>query len=271
MGTLGVIGNISRDIAVYADGRRHELLGGAALHVARAASAAGLPAAPISVIGHDLTWIRDDPRLTGLDLDAVRVTGTSSCVFRIAYTDDGTLDGIECQFGAACALTDHALTMTGRYTHHHVCCRRPLDVARVLHRLIAAELAFSVDFHLASAGQLIQAAAEALPHASVVFVNAAEFTTLAAHIEPSHLAAVIVTDGPGEVTLLQHGNTTATAQPPQTPAVEVTGAGDTLAGTFLAQLAHGASAEQALRAAVTAATQITEQVDLSIDANRPHR
>ena len=60
MEVLGVIGNISRDQAIYAGGRHVKLLGGAALHVALAATRAGLPSAPVAVIGSDLGWIRDD-------------------------------------------------------------------------------------------------------------------------------------------------------------------------------------------------------------------
>lgn len=268
MGPLGVIGNISRDIAIYPDGRRHEMLGGAALHVARASSAAGLPAACVSVVGHDLAWIRSDPRLASIDLNAVRVTSEPSCEFRLSYDRDGTLSSIDCEFGAAGGLTDHALAMAGQYTCHHVCCRRPLDPARVLDRLVAAELAFSVDFHLASAAELIRAAAAALSCASVVFVNAAEFTTLATLIDPARLAAVVISDGPRDVTLLRHGRTAATAQPPRSAAVEVTGAGDTLAGSFLGGLARGAGADEALRTAVTAATQATRAPGLAIGTRR---
>src|ERR1700722_10610008 len=72
---LGVIGNISRDRAIYPGGRRVELLGGAALHVAPAATRAGLPSTPVAVIGSDLGWIRDDARLTDMDLSCVEVTG----------------------------------------------------------------------------------------------------------------------------------------------------------------------------------------------------
>ncbi|MGI5232527.1 PfkB family carbohydrate kinase [Actinoallomurus sp. CA-142502] len=271
MGPLGVIGNISRDISVYADGRHYELLGGAALHVARAAAAAGLSAAPVSVIGTDLAPIHHDPRLTGLDLTAVHIDAQPSCVFRLAYTADGDLDGIECEFGAAMGLTEHALTVVDRYASLHVCCRRPLDVARVLRRLAAAGRAFSVDFHLASAQQLIQAAAEALPQARVVFVNAVEFTTLTNHIEPSQLANLVVSNGPRQATLLRYGRPVATAQPPPGPVVEVTGAGDALAGAFLAHLAHGKRAEEALPAAVAAASQTTRHADLNISTDGSHR
>jgi sugar/nucleoside kinase (ribokinase family) len=264
---LAVLGNISRDHAIYPDGRQLDLLGGAALHVARAASQAGLASAPVSVIGTDLAWIRSDPRLSGLDLTSVKVVPGSSCAFTLTYTAAGKLAGIDCSFAAAESLTSHCLTAIGRHGHYHVCCRRPLDVAEVLGRLARAGLAFSTDFHLASARELISAAAPFLPRATVIFVNAAEFTALAALTDPARLAAVVISDGPGEVTMLRHGHATVTIWPPGTSATEVTGAGDTLAGTFLASLARGLSDRDALQAAVTAAAQSIRDPGLAISGH----
>jgi sugar/nucleoside kinase (ribokinase family) len=251
---LAVLGNISRDHAIYPDGRRSELLGGAALHVARAAHQAGMACALVSVIGADLDWIRSDPRLAGLDLSHVATREEPSCVFTLTYTAAGTLASIDCSFGAARSLTSHCLTAIGDHGQYHVCCRRPLDVAAVLGQLTRDGLAFSADFHLASAGEMIPAALPFLPHASAVFVNTAEYTTLAALIDPDCLAAVVISDGPREATLMRHGQVTVTIKPPGAALVEVTGAGDTLAGTFLAAHAAGLSDDAALRSAVTAAT-----------------
>jgi sugar/nucleoside kinase (ribokinase family) len=265
--TLGVIGNISRDLALYPDGRRFEQLGGAALHVARAANRAGLSSAPISVIGADLSWIRHDVRLADLDLSHVKVMPGASCAFRITYAIDDRLWDIDCAFGVAEALTGHCLAVIGQHDRYHVCCRRPLDVAAVLSSLADAELPFSADFHLASASQLISAAAPLLPHAQVVFVNAAEFTALASKMDPRRLAAVVVSDGPREVTLLQSGQACAAVRPQRTGVVEVTGAGDALAGAFLAAAAHGLTGEDALHTAVAAATESTRHPGFAI----PHQ
>ena len=90
MSELAVLGNISRDLAIYPDGRQFELIGGAALHVAQAASRAGLAAAPVSVIGADLGWIRGDPRLARLDLTSVKVVPGPSCAFTLTYTGTST-------------------------------------------------------------------------------------------------------------------------------------------------------------------------------------
>jgi len=262
---LAVIGNISRDRSVYADGRQFELLGGAALHVARAASRAGLASAPVSVIGTDLGWIHADPRLADIDLTSVKTVADASCAFTLTYTAAGTLVRIDCSFGAAESLTSHCLAAIGQHSLHHVCCRRPLDVPAVLGRLARDGLAFSTDFHLASAADLITAAVPFLPHAAAVFVNAAEFATLRTLSDPACLSAVVVSDGPGEVILFRHGHPTAAIRPPDSCPVEVTGAGDTLAGAFLAGMARGLSDGDALRAAVTAASQSIRAPGLAIN------
>ena len=175
MEVLGVIGNISRDQAIYPSGRHVELLGGAALHVALAATRAGLLSAPVAVIGSDLGWIRDDVRLTDMDLSCVEVTCGRSCSFRLTYDESGHLTGTGSSFGVAARLTRHALDVLGQHQSYHVCCRRPLDVPVVLGRLVSAAIPFSVDFHLASAAVTMPTADAAIAHASVVFVNAAEF------------------------------------------------------------------------------------------------
>lgn len=271
MTILGVIGNISRDLATYPGGRRYEMLGGAALHVARAATRAGLAAAPISVIGTDLAWIKDDPRLAGIDLSHVAITPGSSCAFRLTYTTSGQLTAIGCSFGAASALTRHALLVIGSHDAYHVCCRRPLDASAVLGRMAAQELAFSVDFHLASATELVAAAAPFLSQAVTVFTNAAEFAALSSLADPAALNAVVITDGPGPVTLMRHGRVTATATPPHACLVEATGAGDTLTGAFLAATRQGLDDQHALTAAVEAATPFIQAPGLDISDNKGWR
>jgi sugar/nucleoside kinase (ribokinase family) len=248
----------------YPDGRRFTLLGGAALHVALAASRAGLAAAPISVIGNDLEPMLDDRRLATLDLASVNVVPGRSCTFRLSYDGDGQLAEAECDFGAAAKLTDHALSVLGRYDRYHVCCRRPLDVALILNRLVINAVSFSADFYLPSAVDLIPAAAALLPSASTVFVNAAEFAVLADAMDLARLPSVLISDGPRPVTLMQCGQIVAALRPPSSTVTEVTGAGDTLVGTFLAATAQGLADVDALQAAVSAATRVIRDSGISV-------
>jgi sugar/nucleoside kinase (ribokinase family) len=273
MPTLGVIGNISIDTVLYPGGQQYELLGGAALHVALAAAHAGLHASPVSVIGDDLTHLHTDPRLAEVDLARVLTVGGTSTRFEITYNPDGTVTHVTSKFGVAEVLTEHAITVIAgwEFDHWHICCRRPLNTARVLAKLVAAELPFSLDFHLASAAEQITAAATALPHATTVFVNTTEHKTLirlAGDLLPESLP-VIVSDGPRPVTLLRYGRPTATATPDASQVGEVTGAGDTLAGTFLAATACGASDHDALQTAVAAASAKARRPGLSHHPRQP--
>jgi sugar/nucleoside kinase (ribokinase family) len=263
---LGVIGNISRDQAIYPGGRHVELLGGAALHVARSATRAGLRSAPVAVIGSDLDWIRDDVRLKDMDLSCVEVIRGRSCSFRLTYDECGQLAGTGSSFGVAEQVTRHALDVVGQHQRYHVCCRLPLDIPVVLSRLVSAEIPFSIDFHLASAAAAIPAADAAIGHATIVFVNTAEFAALGRVTDPGRLQAIVISDGPRPVKLFRSGRVVASVLPPAASVIEVTGAGDALAGTFLAACARGLSDQPALEAAVSAATEAISGPGLVITA-----
>jgi sugar/nucleoside kinase (ribokinase family) len=266
--TLGVIGNISIDTALYPGGQRHDLLGGAALHVALAAAGAGIHASPISVVGGELLHLRTDPRLAELDLAQIlTVHDGESARFEITYNETGEVTGIDSRFGVAERLTEHAVrVIAGReFDHWHVCCRRPLDSAQILTLLMTADATFSLDFHLASIHEQFTAAAPALRRTNLVFVNASEYASIR-HLSERLVVkppfAVVVSDGPRPATLLRNGRTVATARPDHSPVSEVTGAGDTLAGTFIAQNAQGAGDQEALDAAVAAASKTAESPGL---------
>lgn len=263
-GKLGVIGNISRDHVSYPTGRGAWLLGGAALHVSLAATRAGLPAVPVSVIGTDLSWVTGDPRLAGLDMSNVKVVPGTSCAFGLSYDRDGAVTGTEASFGVAQYLTAHALSLLDSHPVWHVCCRRPLDAQLVLSALTSVGTRFSADFHLASAVDLMPAVATPLTEATAIFVNAAEFTVLSQVADVRDFSLVIISDGPRPAVSMRHGRVSAAVTPSATTIAEVTGAGDTLAGTFLAAVAAGADDQDALQAGVTAAAEAVASTGLAI-------
>jgi sugar/nucleoside kinase (ribokinase family) len=90
-----------------------------------------------------------------------------------------------------------------------------------------------------------------------VFINSAEYRVLAGQLPTELLATVVVTDGPRPVRLFRDGRQIEAITPPATAAVEVTGAGDTLVGSFLAFRATGQDETSALQAAVAAASSHT--------------
>ncbi|MGH3770361.1 MAG: PfkB family carbohydrate kinase [Pseudonocardiaceae bacterium] len=134
-------------------------------------------------------------------------------------------------------------------------CRRPLDIARVLHVVMHAAAPFSLDFFLPSAAEAITAAASALPMAHVVFVNAAEYDLLTDAVPARGLRDLLVTDGPRPAQLIRSGRSVVRVTPPHAATVDVTGSGDTLAGTFLAARSAGLDDAVALEWAVRAASR----------------
>ena len=263
-GTLGVIGNVSRDRASYPDGRRYTFIGGAALHVALAAHRAGMKASPIAVIGEDLVSPLMNRKVGGLDLSYIKVAMRPSCTFRLEYGQGDQLTSAECDFGAAEENTAHALSVLGRHDGYHICCRRPLKARLILEQLVRLGACFSADFYLTSAASLIPAVVDFLPYAKTVFINAAEFEVLRTACDPCELPSIVVSSGPHIAYLLRHGCITATAKPPEAAVSEVTGAGDTLAGTFLAVAAAGLSDAEALDAAVHAAARAVSSPGITI-------
>ncbi len=263
MSWLGVIGNVSVDTATYPDGASYRLVGGAALYVALAASVYR-PAAPIAIVGDDLAWLPTDERLAALDLAALSVTNGASCVFDLRYDAAGRLAGVDCEYGVAVELTEHALSEIGRHERYHVCCRRPLDVRRVLEHLSGH--CVTLDFYLSSAADLLAAAQPFLQNASTIFVNATEAELLARVVSLDQLPAVVVSDAEREVRLLHYGEVAARVEPSHVHAVEVTGAGDTLAGAFLAHQATGCDDHEALERAVVAAAASVQHPGVTLPA-----
>ncbi len=256
MSQLGVVGNISIDRSRHRRLLGPASIGGAALYIALAAARAGLASRPLSVVGCDVEMIRHEPLLGVLDLSGVKTVPGRSAVFTLNYDAAGVLVEVETDYGASTQLTAHALEQirTRRDRFYHVCCRRPLDIARVLDALVQARMQFSLDFFVPSATESIAAATSALPMAHMVFVNAAEYALLTDAIPTRALRGVLVTDGPHPAQLIRSGRSIAQAIPPHVTTVDVTGAGDTLAGTFLAARAAGLNDAVALEWAVRAAS-----------------
>jgi sugar/nucleoside kinase (ribokinase family) len=254
---LGVVGNISIDRSNRDGISDTTSIGGAALYVALAAARAGLASRPLSLVGTDLNTIWHHPLFSTLDLSGVRTVAGRSTVFTLAYDANEVLVGAEADYGVSAQLTDHALEQirARRDGCYHVCCRRPLDITRVLDVLVRAVTPFSLDFFLPSAVESITAAASALPMAQVVFVNAAEYDLLTTAVSTRDLREVLVTDGPRPAQLIRSGRCVLRVTPPQVSTIDVTGCGDTLAGTFLAARTAGFNDAVALEWAVRAASR----------------
>lgn len=253
MTTLCVIGNISVDHSHYPDGRHHQRLGGAAWHIANAAADAGHLAHPVAVIGNDLPPL---PTRAGLDLGAVHTALGTSAVFHLTYDEHDQLISLDADHGVGMDhLTRHAQDHLSACTADliHICCRTPLDALRLLPRALRRPFV-SIDFITSSIDRLLPAVLPWLPSTGAVFTSTDEHRLINRMCDISRLPLTVVTDGPRPAHVYRHGTLTASQTPPPTAAVEVSGAGDTITGTFLAHHARGASDADALHAAITAAS-----------------
>lgn len=252
---IEVVGNVAMVDADYPSGHHYRFAGGAGLHFAQAASQAGATVILTSVLGRDMHWVLPRLRGYGILTDRVLLAEGISASFSLHYGENGAVSGIESRHGSAEQLTEHALAQT-TLGHRHVCCRTPLDARRVL-AATSPDASFSLDFFVSSASVQLAEAAPYLTRASVMFVNASELLQLQEVAALVDLQCLVATAGEGECRVYRHGIATATATPPAVQPVDVTGAGDTLAGTFLALILQGLSDIDALRVAVQAATAST--------------
>ncbi|MEV3873690.1 carbohydrate kinase family protein [Streptomyces sp. NPDC049906] len=233
-----------------------EQLGGAALLVSLAAARAGMPTAPVAVVGDDLAQLPETVALDGLDWSALDVFPGASAAFDLEYDAEGHLLSVVTEYGVASRGTAHALRHIADRPQdaYHLCCRRPLDVSVLLEALASRPVRFTVDFFLPSAQELIPRSVPWLARATAVFVNQAEYLLLTEALDVSVLPELVITDGPRAARVLLYGALTATSLPPTVVEGEVTGAGDTLTGTYLAHRLVGADPGRALDAGVIAAT-----------------
>ncbi len=253
-----LIANIGWVRSCHPDGSSHTFVGGAGLHLSLAVSGAGGLAAPISVIGGDLGEIVTALHERHVDVrDIKAVREQLSCRFDLSYDESGNLISVASRFRAAVALTEHALSRLHAPGHYHVSCRRPLDVEQVLAAL--DDRPFSLDFYSPSAAAGLHAAAAFLPAAAVIFTNEAEYRLLGQVVDLERLRLLVISDGGRRVRVISYGRTVAATQPPVVATREVTGAGDTLAGTYLACTLAGATTQDALDAAVRAASDSTQR------------
>jgi sugar/nucleoside kinase (ribokinase family) len=267
---LLVIGNVSRDETSYSGGQGEAAAGGAALLVSLGSTRAGLRAGPLCLLGDETARLPSTTVLKALDWSAARVVAGPATTFRLVYDQAGNLTRADADYGVADELTAHALDVIGRHSHvrYHVCCRRPLDVERVLAELVALRLDFTLDFYLPSAELMMRSALPWLAAASNIFVNSAELRLLHDLVEPPRLREVVVTDGPREAHVLRDGQPVASVLPPPVHVRDVTGAGDIFTGTYLAHRARGATPTRCLTLATTAASRHIATPPIPIPAPR---
>jgi ribokinase len=139
----------------------------------------------------------------------------------------------------------------------HTAVYDPRPAVALIERSRAAGIPWSVDLEPATIPDSIEEIAGFVDGAAAVFVNnraAARLGDAPARLLALGARAVVLTRGPQGATLVGPDGRNLSAPAPQVKVVDTTGAGDCLAGWFVAGRLAGLDEEAALRRAVVAAT-----------------
>lgn len=146
----------------------------------------------------------------------------------------------------------------GDVTWLHTAAYDRAAAALLVRRCRAAGIRWSVDLEPATLDEGLPALSEVLTGAEVVFCNARALQMLDGHVArllDMGVHAVVVTRGPDGASLLTlEGQHTVAAAVRPHDVVDTTGAGDCLAGSYVARVLSGDTRDDALRYAVTAAS-----------------
>lgn len=234
--------------------------GGSAYYCAVGASTQQGEAGVVATVGPDFNLSRLTNR--GIDIDGVTVVPEEKTArFILTQYPNNTRDFAEERGVARNLHTESFPTtyLTAQYIHlatgppeHH------LIWVETLNRRISEATTLSADTFEAFAKNHPQETSRVLQAVGMIFINEEEFRILRQFGTVSFSVPTILKKGPAGAVYIA-GNQTIEIPAPPVEVVETTGAGDVLAGVFLALRAQGVPVEQALKKAVNVASQsVTE-------------
>lgn len=259
---LLVIGCTNQDINITPVAETH-LPGGGGYFSALAASTQLQPVGFVSKIGDDFdrTFLETRVAQDGLHIIPGGVTTTSVQMYHDLH--DLTKRDIEIREGVSFNLTPDDIPQHWLKTasHVHVSTLPPLQQQKFLKfiRTQMPDAVVSVDtdrcfFH---DPELIESIAHNLRMANIVFLNRPEAEQFAELVQ--QLPHVVVKKDKDGAQALQHGKVVAKVRVQEVSVQDATGAGDVLAGTYLARLVRGDSPQEALEIACNLATKSVQQ------------
>ena len=229
-------------------------VGGAAYYAARAAAAAGCPVQLVSAVGRDFPM----DSLDGIDSSATRRYAGPSAVFRQSYDTADRVIAFEGQLNACERLSPKQIPLTGELPAAvFLTAAHPQQQARALSwlREIHYRGVVAIDTTLI----YIREFESLLENTTVVnwmFLNSDEYAALGKPPPPE--TGLIVKRGPEGALIREGGLWSEVPTSAASSVVTTTGAGDVLAGTFLAALLRGTSSMEAVSFAVERATRYVQ-------------
>ncbi len=252
---LVVYGHVGFDVSTRAD-KVTRTVGGAAYYAAMAAAAQGVKVNLVSVLGADFP--ETALKLGQLDISASSRGAGPSAVFAQTYDDRNEVVAFDGRLNACADLIPDLIPLSTEPGAILLATAPPAQQARALEWLQAQEYRglIAVDTTLAYVTEFDALLQRNGFRIGVLFVNAAEYEALAQR--PLPCTRTIVKRGSQGATLLENGVALHVPAPVAKQVCAITGAGDVLAGVFLAAYLRGRSTTESLARAVTFATSYVE-------------
>lgn len=245
---LAVIGNISIDTINYHDQRKVSFWGGAGLNIAIAVKKAKASVALISLVGEKSELIIEYINQLGINDLVLKDLSKKNCEFEIFYDDTDKLNKITYEFGVMNSINTYLEYFDySSYDFYHVCCKNPLKSVFCIEKIIKSRKKFSLGFIKSSILKQISEIGENIYFADFIFINNEELDILKEYCDLRKINLLIVTNGSNPVRVFKNGFLqNEYICKPKKNVIDVTGAGDTIIGSFLGQYFNEKNIEKAI-------------------------
>ncbi|MGW3951143.1 carbohydrate kinase family protein [Streptomyces sp. NPDC004752] len=234
--------------------------GGVAANSAVACTRQGIDTALLAVVGDDVFGVHAVGHLAarGVDVTGVTTTPGTTALSVCTLAEDG-----EKRLVYTSSVSQYPPPERVRHAELagvdwiHTSCLDPEGAALLAERARAAGIPMSIDLEPVALAHGTDALAPALYGAAVVFLNeraTAEIGDVQGFSARHRLKSVVRTGGSRGAALTYGSGEITVPPPPAGRIVDTTGAGDCLAGVYIARSLSGSDPHSALRAAVASAT-----------------
>jgi len=253
---LVVYGHVGFDVSTIA-GSCSRTLGGAAYYAALGAATHGVNVELASVLGSDFPT--EQLRHPRLDISSCIVGNGPAAVFAQTYDEDNNVIHLEAELNVCTDLRPTLMPLEPLAPGAVMLTTAPPpQQMSALDWLRSREFdgLIAIDTALAYVGEFQALLSRTDLGIGLLFVNEAEYE----HLAPSEIPSerVVVKRGAQGASLLERGAWTHVSAPAVKHVSTVTGAGDVLAGAFLASHLNGQSSVRSLEEAVTLASSYVE-------------
>lgn len=252
---LAIVGNVAWNHDITPSGEKTSP-GGAVYYSAVGASRFSENVGTVARVGGDF----DVSLLThrGVDIEGIKVIPDGkTCRFVLTQYPDNTRT-FEAQRGVADVVETNIFPdryLSARFVHLST---QPPGEALLWLDFLAVHKGVSVDSFETFAKDFPDLTREMFRRSNIIFTNEAEWRILGMYGEEFADKPIIIKRGK-DGAIYRHGLDSFTVHAPKVDVIETTGAGDVLAGAFLALRAKGIPVDQALAKAVeTASLSVTQ-------------